>query len=173
MDRICQSANWQPIIWPYVTFPYILRWLAGQSDDWLASWLTGIFDASVITYTQLDTDGNRWLLLKEITAHEKDSTAPSVEELAASKIKITTKGWKFFCLWTDGSPFCVEIRDLKHSNPILLVEYVAERGLLNEPALSWWANRVIKRKASIIQKVKTRYWQCTHKVQCLNKLLKP
>ncbi len=44
-------------------------------------------------YTQVDDEGNRWLLLKEIIAHEKDASAPSREELAAMRRRFTTKGW--------------------------------------------------------------------------------
>ena len=32
-------------------------------------------------YAQVDDDGNRWLLLKSIIAHKKDSSAPTQEEL--------------------------------------------------------------------------------------------
>ena len=62
-------------------------------------------------YTQVDADGNRFLLLKEITDHEKDSTALSVGDAMVitnngsrnPSQEYTTKGWKFCCHWTDGS----------------------------------------------------------------------
>jgi hypothetical protein len=124
------------------------------------------YAANVLTealYTQVDTDGNRWLLLKEIIAYEKDDTAPSIEELRTKNIKFTTKGWKFCCLWIDGSSSWEAMKDLKHSNPIELAEYAAAHNILHVQAFSWWAKHVIKKKAHIIQKVKSRYWQRTHK----------
>jgi hypothetical protein len=114
-------------------------------------------------YAQVDADGNRWLLLKEITDHEKDATAPTLEELTHSKRRYTTKGWKFCCLWADGSTSWEAMRNLKDANPIELAEYAEARGLLDEPAFAWWAKHVLKKKQRIIQKVKSRYWQRTHK----------
>jgi hypothetical protein len=36
-------------------------------------------------YAQVDDDGNRWLLLKAIVAHEKDASAPTKAELNEKK----------------------------------------------------------------------------------------
>lgn len=122
-------------------------------------------------YAQVDETGNRFLLLKDIIDHEKDSTALSQNEaevinLNGSRnpaIKFTTKGWKFCCQWTDGSTSWEPLRNLKESNPIELAEYAEARNLLNEPAFVWWAKDVLRRRRRIIQKVKSRYWQRTHK----------
>jgi hypothetical protein len=113
-------------------------------------------------YTQVDDEGNRWLLLKEIIAHEKDASAPSREELAAMRRRFTTKGWKLCCKWTDGSTSWEELRNLKDSNPAEVAEYAASHNLLSEPAFSWWAPHVLKKRQRII-KVKSRYWMQTHK----------
>jgi hypothetical protein len=55
------------------------------------------------------------------------------------------------------------LRNLKVSNPIEVSQYAEQHGLLNEPAFTWWAKHVLKRSRRIVEKVKTRYWQRTHK----------
>jgi len=55
------------------------------------------------------------------------------------------------------------LQNLKHSNPIELAEYGAAQGLLKEPSFCWWAQHVLKKKRRVISKVKTGYWQRTHK----------
>lgn len=44
-------------------------------------------------YTQVDQDGNRWLLLKDIIGHSKDADAPTMDDLECTKRCYTTKGW--------------------------------------------------------------------------------
>jgi hypothetical protein len=114
-------------------------------------------------FTQVDQDGNRWLLLKEIIGHEKDATAPTGEQLLLSNRRFTTKGWSLHCLWADGSTSWEALRNLKESNPLEVAQYAEQHNLLNEPAFSWWAKHVLKRSQRVIKKVKTRYWQRTHK----------
>jgi hypothetical protein len=73
------------------------------------------------------------------------------------------KGWFFCCLWADGSTSWEPLHNLKESNPVELIEYCEKHNLLEEPAFSWWAKHVLCKKRRIIQKVKSRYWQRTHK----------
>jgi hypothetical protein len=114
-------------------------------------------------FTQVDQDGNRFLLLKEIIGHEKDASAPLFEALQETRRRFTTKGWSLHCLWADGSTSWEALRNLKESNPIEVAQYAEQQSLLTEPAFAWWAKHVLKRSRRIVQKVKTRYWQRTHK----------
>jgi hypothetical protein len=122
-------------------------------------------------YAQVDEFGNRFLLLKDIIDHDKDSTALSQHEASIdnyngsgnSSRKVTTKGWKLCCQWADGSTSWEPLCNLKESNPIELAEYAEARNLLNEPAFAWWAKDILRHKRRIIQKVKSHYWQRTHK----------
>jgi len=50
----------------------------------------------------------------------------------------------------------VKLKDLKADNPIELTEYCEMKGLLDEPAISWWASHTIKKRKQIISKVKSR-----------------
>ncbi len=64
----------QPISWLYMIFPYNCRWLSGQSDDWLASCLTGLFEPSVVTYIWYTfTQCTRLILLDLQTLADKPS----------------------------------------------------------------------------------------------------
>jgi hypothetical protein len=44
-----------------------------------------------------------------------------------------------------------------------LSEYVESYGIQDEPALAWWVPHVKRKKERLIEKVKTKYWQRTHK----------
>jgi len=137
-------------------------------DGTIAEYSTNILAEAL--YSQVDADYNRFLLLKEILSHNKDETAIQSNERSINADGsrnptkcITTKGWTFQCLWADGSSSWEPLCNLKDSNPIELAEYGAMHNLLDEPAFAWWAKEVIQRKKRIISKVKSRYWQRTHK----------
>lgn len=118
----------------------------------------------------MDVEGNRFLLLKEIVHHEKDSSALSqtsstVDNTSGSQNptrKYTTKGWHFCCLWANGSTSWEPMHNLKDSNPIELAEYAYSHKLLDEPTFAWWAKEALCQCKRMISKVKSRYWQCTH-----------
>jgi len=122
-------------------------------------------------YSQVDSEGNRFLLLKRILDYKKGPEALSSKDARINNRngsrnkhqKYTTKGWSFLCQWADGSTSWELFRNLKDSNPIEVAEYIQTQGLSHEPAFSWWAKDILQQKKHIIQKVKTRYWQRTHK----------
>jgi hypothetical protein len=90
-------GNVNPII---VTRVYEVEFPDGTIADYSANVIAEAL------YSQVDADGNRFLLLKEIISHAKDHTAVSSAEEALvnndgsrNPIKrITTKGWEFECL---------------------------------------------------------------------------
>jgi hypothetical protein len=122
-------------------------------------------------YAQVDADGNRFMLLKEIVDHRKDQTAllgsealvPNSSGSRNPTRRFSTKGWTLQCMWADGSTSWEPLRNLRESNPLELAQYAEVHDLLNEPAFNWWAKEVLKRSRRIIKKVKTKYWQRTHK----------
>jgi hypothetical protein len=105
-------------------------------------------------YTQVDTDDNWFLLLKEIIDHMKDETAASTNDEPIhntngsrnSSKHITTKGCKFQCLRADGSSSWEPLWNLKDANPIELAEYGEAHNLLKEPAFAWWAKDILQQK---------------------------
>jgi len=76
---------------------------------------------------------------------------------------LTTRGWDIYVQWKDGSGKWISFKDMKESFPIELAEYGKNHGLLDEPVFAWWARRVLKKRDSVIKKVKSRYWERTHK----------
>jgi hypothetical protein len=44
-----------------------------------------------------------------------------------------------------------------------MAEYAVQRRISQEPAFAWWVPHVLKKKDRIIAKVKSKYWQRTHK----------
>jgi len=155
-------ANSNPIL---DTRVYKVEFPDGTINEYSANIL------SEAIYSQVDPEGNRFLLLKEIVDHEKGPEALSLEDALVinqsgsrnKQRKYTSKGWSFKCPWADGSTSWELLRNLKDSNPLEVAEYVETQGLSHEPAFVWWVKDTLHRKKRTIQKVKTRYWQRTHK----------
>ena len=75
----------------------------------------------------------------------------------------TTKGWEILVEWKDGSTTWVQLKDLKESYPVQLAEYAVQARISEEPAFAWWCSYVLRKRNRIISKVKSKYWQRTHK----------
>ena len=95
-------------------------------------------------FSQADSEGERHLLLDEITNHKKDETAVSIEDgwLTTSsgnkRRKMTTRGWKLLVSWKDGSEDWMPLAELKSSYPVQVAEYTIANGITEEPAFAWW-----------------------------------
>jgi hypothetical protein len=76
---------------------------------------------------------------------------------------IHNQGLEAPCFVKDGSTSWVPLKDLKDSFPVEVAEYVMVNKILKEPAFAWWANHVLHKRNRIIKKVKSRYWDHTHK----------
>jgi hypothetical protein len=133
---------------------------------------TEAFTANTIAenlYAQMDKEGNLYQILKEIVDHEKDNRAISKDNgwvmsgNGQRKPKITTIGWSFQVEWADGSTSWVPLKDLKASNPVEVAEYVVANQISEEPAFAWWVRPTLRKRDRIIKKVKSRYWERTHK----------
>ena len=75
----------------------------------------------------------------------------------------TTMGWEICILWKDSSFTWVPMKDMKHAYPVELALYAKANNLTEEPAFKWWVNHTIKKKHQIISKIKSKYWQRSHK----------
>jgi hypothetical protein len=75
-------------------------------------------------YSQCDSEGHSFLVLKEIVDHSKDNSAIPILEgftisLNGNKVpKKTTRGWKLLCQWKDGTTSWVPLIELKDSNQL-------------------------------------------------------
>lgn len=118
---------------------------------------------------QVDEHGHRQMLLDEIIDHRTTSEAVPKSEgyittKNGTKRKVrTTKGWQLCIQWRDGSTNWIPLKDVKESNPVELAQYAIEKGIANEPAFAWWIDYTMKKKKAIISKVRSKYWQRTHK----------
>ena len=112
-------------------------------------------------YAQVDSEGNQYLLLQEITDHRSDNSAiPILEGMVCSangmpKPKKMMRGWFLLVQWRDGSVSWEKLADLKASNPFEVTEYAVVNWLIKEPAFKWWVPHVIHWRNRIISKVKS------------------
>ena len=80
-------------------------------------------------FAQVNSEGNQYLLLKEITDHRSDNSAiPILEGMVHTssgmmKPKKTTRGWFLLVQWHNGSISWEKLVDLKESNPVEVAEY--------------------------------------------------
>jgi len=57
----------------------------------------------------------------------------------------------------------VSLKDLKDTNPIKLAKYAIANKILEEPAYAWWVSFCLNKGNRIINRIKSKYWQTTHK----------
>lgn len=120
--------------------------------------------------SQVDEEGHKQMMLKEIIDHRKDpKVAVTIEDgyyqnKYGTKVKKrTTKGWEICVEWKDGSTDWIALKDLKNSYPVELAQYAVDNRIDNEPAFNWWTSYTLKKGKRIIAKVKSKYWQRSHK----------
>ena len=133
---------------------------------------TETFTANIIAenmFAQVDDEGHRQVLLKEVIDHRKDGRAVSHEDAfitshnGVKRRRETTIGWELLVQWKDGLTSWLPLKDLKNSFPIEMAEYAVANKISSEPAFAWWCSKTLKLRNRIIAKAKTRYWLRTHK----------
>jgi hypothetical protein len=159
-DNLIGTAHSNPI---FDTRLYQVQFPEGQVEE---------YSANIIAqnlYSQLDSEGHRFVLLEDIIDYDKNEDAVPYENrfIVSNNGNIhkrrTTKGWSLCVMWKDGSTSWESLKDLKESFPIQVAEYAVSQGLQNEPAFSWWVKDTISRKNRIVKAMKTRYARKTHK----------
>ena len=128
--------------------------------------------ANVIAENMLatvDEEGHRHLILDHIIDFRKNGDALSQEEAfiltsnGTKRRKETTKGWEILIQWKDGSTTWNKLKDVKDSYPVELAEFSILHKTSEEPAFKWWVPYTLKKKQRIISKIKSKYWERTHK----------
>ena len=120
-------------------------------------------------FAQVDQEGHRLLLMDEIVDHRKSKAAVSKEDGwqttsgGQRRRKTTTKGWEFLIRWKDGNITWTPLKDIKESYMVETAEYAVQRRIHDEPAFAWWVPTVLKKRKAILSKVKSKYWETTHK----------
>ena len=120
-------------------------------------------------FSQVDQEGHRLILMDEVVDHRRGSDAVTHENAfiasrnGRKRRKETTRGWEFLIKWKDGSETWTPLKDMKESYPVQIAEYSIQNKIHEEPAFAWWVPTVIKKRKAILAKVKSKYWQRTHK----------
>ncbi len=109
-------------------------------------------------YSQVDAEGNQYLLLKEITDHKRDGSAIAADDKwiqhgSNKQLRRTTQGWQLKVLWRDGTSSWEHLRNLKESNPVQVAEYAVANKLMEEAAFAWWVPFILKRRERIISSI--------------------
>ncbi len=141
---------------------YVVEFTDGSSENYFAKVIAACM------YAQVDSEGNQYQLLNEITDHRSDNSAIQIADgfvtsRNGNRIpKPTTCGWSLLVSWKDGSSDWVPLKDLKDAYPIQIAEYAVANKIANGPAFNWWVHTVLRKRNRIVAKVK-RYWRTTHK----------
>jgi hypothetical protein len=137
-------------------------------------------DGSVETYgtniiqenlmSNVDDEGNLFVLLDEIISHKRTDKALSEKDAwytsktgSRKQRRPTTKGWQLLISWKDGTTSWARLADMKESFPIEVSEYAKAVGIIDQAAFAWWCPRVLRKKERLISGAKTKYWLKTHK----------
>ena len=153
-------ANDNPMI---DTRQYEVEYVDGSSE---------VLAANIIAenlLAQVDSEGHRQIMLDEIVDHRSNDSAIKKEDgfyrtsHNTKQKKRTTRGWELCVQWKDGSSNWVALKDLKNSYPVELADYAISNKLEDEPAFAWWIPYTIKKRKIIISKLKSKYWERTHK----------
>ena len=118
---------------------------------------------------QVDEHGHKHLLMEEITEHRSDEKAVKKQDgfytlkSGTQRRRHTTAGWDFYVTWKDGSSNWIPLKDMKESFPIEVADYAICKGIQDEPAFAWWVPHVVRKRERFLGKVKSKYWERTHK----------
>jgi hypothetical protein len=120
-------------------------------------------------FAQVDEDGRKLLMIDEIIDHQSTREAVTqANEFVVSKDgrrrrKETTKGWELLVKFKDGPEAWTPLKDAKEAFTVPMAEYAVQAKIHLEPAFAWWVPHVLKKREQIVARVKSQYWNRTHK----------
>ena len=110
-------------------------------------------------YSQVDSEGNQFVMLDDVIGHRKLDSALSKDKMYVvtnrgnRKLRKTTIGWEFKILWKNGSTSWLPLREMKESNPVEIAEYAVTADIADEPAFRWWVPYTLKKRDVIISAI--------------------
>jgi hypothetical protein len=119
------------------TREFVVEFTDGSTENYFANVIAECM------YAQVDSEGNQYQLLSEITDHRADNSAIQITDgFVTSRNgnrvpKATTRGWSLLVAWKDGSSDWVPLKDLKDAYPVQIAEYAVANKIANEPAFNW------------------------------------
>jgi hypothetical protein len=146
------TAHTNPIL---DTRVYNVQFPDGHTEEYAANVI------SENIYSQVDDDGNRFLLLGEIINHRSDHTAISIDDKFITHgsnriLRRTTQGWFLQVQWRDGTTSWEPLRNLKESNPVEVAEYAVANKLVEQAAFAWWVPHTLRKRDRIVAAVRSR-----------------
>ena len=112
---------------------------------------------------QVDDEGHNQLMLDEIIDHRQNKIVTLSSNDVNQKKRRTTEGWDLCIQWKDGSTHWLLLKDVKNGYPLETANYEIRNGIHEEPAFKWWVPHTLKKAKDILSKVKSNYWDRTHK----------
>ena len=121
-------------------------------------------------FAQVDQEGHRLKLLDEFLDHR--FTGASVQEVRYVTTKdgkrklqepMSTNGCEILVQWRDGTQTWNKMKDIKEAYPVELAEYAVKAKIHERSQFVWWVKKVLKKREAIVKKVKSKYWERTHK----------
>ena len=118
---------------------------------------------------QVDDDGHQNLLIDEIEDHRFDKSGVPKSEgtyttwTGLHRNRRTTRGWEFYVHGKGGSGDWIAMKYLKDSYPVPFADYAVANDIQEEPDFDWWVPFTLKKMILIIQKIKSKCFQRTHK----------
>ena len=146
------TAHTNPIL---DTRVYNVHFPDGHTEEYAAN----IISENI--YSQVDDDGNRFLLLSEIINHRSDHTAIPIDDKFITHgsnriLRRTTQGWFLQVQWRDGTTSWEPLRNLKESNPVEVAEYAVANKLVEQAAFAWWVPHTLRKRDRIVAAVRSR-----------------
>lgn len=124
---------------------------------------TDLYAANIIVedvYSQVDHEGNQFLLLEIIDHHCNEKVITIQNEYVnlpgGQCLKKSTEGWQLKVQWKEGMTTWETLWDLKESNPIEIAEHVIVNDLCKEPAFAWWVPFTLKKRHKIVASIQSR-----------------
>ena len=124
---------------------------------------------AVNMFTQIEEEGNRHILINNITDHRFDESAVKSQDdfvttSSGTKLIIqTTQGVSLCIKWSYGNTTWLALSNIEESYPIQLANYAVAAKISMEPVFAWWVPHSLKKRNRIIANIKSKYWLKTHK----------
>ena len=120
--------------------------------------------------SRVDEESKRQSMMDEIIDHRSSNQAVRKENGYVHNPhngykgrRKTTKGWDLCVQWKDGSIAWVPLKDMKDGFPLETAHYAINKSIEDEPAFAWWVPYAIKKEKRILSKLRSKYWERTHK----------
>jgi hypothetical protein len=120
-------------------------------------------------FIESDEDGFLPSILYHIVDHKSSGEAVKMADkyfLTSNGTKSMhqrTQGWKFLVEWFNSLRQWINLKLLKESNLVQVVEYVTSRNIAEEPAFAWWVPYVLRKRDAIVKAVNSRVCCTSHK----------